>query len=730
MKEADIIAKARNCGLCDPDFAEEYVKEEIRELELSGTLESFIKDATAGKYKGAKNPHNILLYHLFGAEKPTEFVHHYTGGDIPDVDLDFDPEGRDAIKTMLKKRFGERNCMEVMTVGSVHVKSAIQDLARINGIPPAEVTAVTTQIKHNPNDDSENTLEYILENNPPVAKWLRQHPEILEWIEKMQDVKRNVSRHASAFIVSSVPIDEHIPVITASVNGKRELITGFPESSAVKSLQEMGFIKLDILGVEHLNVIGNTLKELKRRHGITIDWDTVNVDDPAVYKAIRKGYTAGAFQINSGLGLRVIKTILPELFSDLVALNSLIRPSCLEADMHIHYKKHKMGKFNPVEFPVWKDLKGKVSDFTYSLLDMTYGTCIFQEQIMALLADFCGISFEETSKARKIIGIPAPKQQPEHKEYIGKLYRQWMDNGSALVGTELAQQWWDVAVGSLMYGFNLSHATSYAMTAFREMYLKVHYPDEFFFALIKTAKESKGHQNLMTYITEANMFDVNIEAPHINKSEIDITYADDKIYIGIGQVKGIGPAAAKKIVANRPYNSFMDFVEKSGVGKTAVESLIYANAFRDYGDRQDLLREYAVYRLPKTKKNQEVEVPSKFEILKKESDVLNIVLSERSPLKLPYGYISLSKAVESRHNKISNVMGVCEKITYHTSRNGNKYARLELNDLITRVSVLVWSNMMGRLEPVGEGDVVKLAVKHLDGDTFSLVNIKEIIKDD
>ena len=724
LKELDLSS------LGTQDTLEKYLLEEFRELDLSKKWDSLPQG------KDLPNPNNILLYYLLGTHKiPSELNHKFVDADSPDVDVDFEPSKREAIKEYLRSKYGQRNCYEVSTFGGMHVKSAIQDLSRIQGINPQEVFAATTSIDYNVSNDEENSLEYIVENNQKVREFLVKYPKVAEWVEKMQEVKRGVGKHASAFIVASVPIDEYIPVILSK---EKEPITGYQESSATKALQSVGLVKLDLLGLENLTVIRETIEAVEQNHGVKIDWHNISLNEPQSYKTINNGYTNGIFQLESSVAAMVIDEVKPTNFDDLSAINSLIRPACLQNNAHKIYAKHKKGDYDRVEYPVWKDLEGKISKFTFDMLNSTYGVIVYQEQTMAMLAEFCGINFDETNKMRKIIGIPANKMTKEHHEYIKSQKDKWMSFGGTKFGLALAEQWWDTAVGSLSYGFNKSHCYSYSITSFRQLWLKTHYPNEFYAALLRSVKaesDKNGRSKLMKYIVEARQMNVQIEAPHVNHSKQELQFNKEvgKIFIGFSQMKGVGYAAASDIVSRGPYTDFDDFLSKhiktevrSAVNKTAIEALIYANAFRDFGDRPTLLEKYWRSLLPKKRKDDPIEMPTEFDILREEQDTLTIVLSKQRAISLPYGYISLTKAIDTLKDKTCKIKGILESVTWGKSRGGNKFAKLIINDMENTVTVLGWANKEKKISQLQKEDIVSLSVKHLDNETFSVLDILQV----
>jgi DNA polymerase III alpha subunit len=372
-------------------------------------------------------------------------------------------------------------------------------------------------------------------------------------------------------------------------------------------------------------------------------------------------------------------------------------------------------------------------------LNDTYGIPIYQEQIMALLAEFCEVDLDETNKMRKIIGIPASKKKPEHWEYIDSQKEIFLKNAGARIGDLLAWQWWEAAVGSLSYGFNRSHSVAYAMVAFRQLFLKKYFPKEFYCALLQTehaASNANKKSKLMQFIIEAKHLGVPIESPHIDKSKRELDYHGDVIFIGFEQIKGVGGKAVDHIIERGPYTSFQDFIDKhakgtgSKVSKTVIEALLYTDAFRDFGSRQDHLRTLYYHNLLKTvKKDPEklqaawdaYEEPTRFDLLKKEHDLLTTVLSEDDPLDLPFGYKRITEAIDSPKDRVCKLKGIVEsKQTLTAKSSGNKYIRMTINDLENSCTVLIWRNQFGMVYDAVEGSIIQIEATHKDGDTFFL----------
>lgn len=721
-----------------------YLREEFKELDLSNGWNTIPQEPMQ------ENKHNILVWYLMNlAPMPNKLEHQYADVDMPDIDVDFSPEGREPLKEHLREKYGKDSCMGVVTFGGTRVKSAIQDLARIDKIDPQEVFRVTTSIDYDVNDEEENRLENIVEKNKLVRDFLAKYPKIHDWTDKIQEVKRNVGTHASAFLVSNVKLEDYIPVV---LDKEKNLVAAYPESSSVKALSSIGLPKQDLLGLESLTIIQECVSLVKKKHNIDIDWDTIDLNDKKVFKLLNQGLNLGIFQLESHVSSMVINTIKPANFDDLAAINAMIRPASLQAKAHLAYANHKKGFYDRDSYPVWKDLEGKVSDFTYRMLNKTWGICIYQEQIMALLAEFCGVTLDDTNKIRKIISIPVNKKSKENFEYIAEQRKKWMDFGSNKFGEKLAEQWWNTAVGSLTYGFNSSHCYAYSTMTYRQLWLKAYYPQEFYTALLKTTKnedDGTGRSKLNKYLVEANKMNVGIEAPHILYSEQDLVIDDatKKTYLGFSQVKGIGFVGAKDIVLRRPYDSFEHFLEKhkkdavddagkkygrSGVNKTVIESLIYVNAFRDYGVREELLEKYWKTLLPKKSKDDPIVLPSSFDMLREEFRVLSIILSTTEPMKLPYGYQSISKLIDSEagyrteHARYWKIRGFIDKLSWQVSKKKNKYCKLLVNDFNDTVELFAWEVKRSQLEGIKEGDLVELEIEHKDRDMFVLNNVLNI----
>jgi len=705
-----------------------YLKEEFRELDLSKGW-----DDLENKETQQDNPNNVLLYWLMDlAPYPTVLEHNWTGGDFPDVDIDFEPEARDKIKGWLKDTYGEQNCMEVATMGGTAIKGAIQDLSRIDGIEPKEFMPVTTGIKYSQSNDEENTLEYVLANNKKAREYLDAHPTVRDDVAKMENVFRNVGTHASAFVVASVPIDSYIPIIRSPQ--KKTIVTGYSESSGNKALNQVGLIKFDLLGLENLTVNRQAEEMIEARYGGAVDWDTIDINDKKIYRMLNKHLTGGIFQVESSVAAMVISEIHPDCFEDLAAVNALIRPACLQVKSHVAYANHKNGKFDRANFPVWLDLKEHVSEFTYDLLDSTYGIPIYQEQTMALLAEFCEVHLDETNKMRKIIGIPPGKKKPEHLEYISDQRDIFIANAEKRIGEEQAYQWWDTAVGSLSYGFNRSHCVAYSMISFRQLFLKRYFPKEFYCSLLQMEVAQGGTQQskLMKYIIEARALGVPVQAPHIQHSSQELGYVDDVIYMGFGQAKGIGDKAADHIVERGPYASFKEFIEvhKKGTGskvtKTSIESLIYSHAFRDFGSVFELLEEWFVHNLPKTKKDTPWNKPEDFELLLEEQKRLSICLSKKNAIDLPYGYMSITRAIDTEKDAWVKLKGIVKKCEILKARSGNKYGKLVINDLENDATIFAWRNFLGKIHDIKVGDTIQIQATHMDSpDSFGF---KKLIK--
>jgi DNA polymerase III alpha subunit len=277
------------------------------------------------------------------------------------------------------------------------------------------------------------------------------------------------------------------------------------------------------------------------------------------------------------------------------------------------------------------------------------------------------------------------------------------------------------------------------MLAFRQLFLKRFFSKEFFCSLLRSETASTGDKakaKLMKYIVEAKHFNAPVESPHVNNSAIQLETIGDKIYIGFEQVKGIGLTAAKPILKKAPYVSFQDFLVKheddSKVNKKAIEALIYTDAFRFDADRNEILYQWHRHNMINAGNRRKgadgsymewelFEPPTTTEMFMKEFEHMSIVLSVPDPMKAPPTYRSLTEAIETKKGKIVKVKMIISSIDKLKSKAGNTYFKLTANDLLNKCTLLAWKNYARTMEELEVGDIVLMSIKHMDGDTFSLV---------
>lgn len=371
--------------------------------------------------------------------------------DLPDIDTDFEPRIRDAVVDYMIKRFGRENTANIGTYGMLKTKSAIQDVARVFGIPAAETMAVTKYLDIESENDSIKEHE---DSNPELKtylnKWQDKGYEIRFFVEAIRGSARNLSMHAAGLLVSSVNLAENIALMQA----KKGVITAWQESGSVQELSSLGYAKMDILGLQNLQVMNDAAKLIKQRHGIEIDWDVVNLDDPAVYEnIIQPGDAMGLFQFEAGFVINMLRNIKPQNFEQFAAISALLRPGPLHMGMDKEFARRINGIADD-EGHVWSE--DDIPEEIRSILAPTKGILTYQEQYMKIAEKIGGFSVKETNKLRKDLtkGGKIYDTNPEIRKKIDGHKKKFLEHASIVVGDKEANDLWNLIFSFAQYGFN------------------------------------------------------------------------------------------------------------------------------------------------------------------------------------------------------------------------------------------------------------------------------------
>ncbi len=483
---------------------------------------------------------------------------------MPDIDIDFCFERRNEVIDYVIEKYSKENVAQIITFGTMMAKGVLRDVGRVMGMPYAEVDRIAKLVPNDPGI----TLERALEIEPELNMRYEDDPMVHQLIDtsrRLEGLNRHASTHAAGVVISDKPLQKRIPLFKTADD---QITTGF----AMKSLERIGMLKMDFLGLKTLTVIDQTVKIVKRTREIDVDIEKVPLDDRKTYDLLGRAETAGIFQLESG-GMRdLLRKIRPERFEDLIAILALYRPGPMGSGMLDEFIKRKQGHIevkydHPALEPILKE---------------TYGIIVFQEQVMRIVSDLAGFSMAEADNVRKIMG----KKIPEAMEGVKTKFLEGA--GKNRVERITAEKIWDFIAYFAGYGFNKSHSAAYAMVSYRTAYLKANYPVEFMTALLTSEKNNSD--KISDYINESIRMGIDILPPDVNESFKDFTVVASDIRFGISAVKNVGSAAAESIIDTRQvsgkFESIYDFAQKvdlRSVNRKVAESLIKCGAFDSTG---------------------------------------------------------------------------------------------------------------------------------------------------
>ena len=490
---------------------------------------------------------------------------------MPDFDVDFSDERRQEVIDYVARKYGHDHVSQIITFGTMAAKMVIRDVARVLDYPYAEADALAKMI---PNE-IHITIKKALEQN----KELRDRYESDEQTKKILDIAmglegmpRQASTHACGVVITKDPVDTYVPLYVRDGQINTQYI--------MTTLEELGLLKMDFLGLRNLTVIQNTIDMVKENHGIDVEFDQ-DMSDPKVYKLWQDGNTSGIFQFESQGMTNFMKELKPDCLEDLIAGVSLYRPGPMD-----QIPRYIRGKQNPGH-----------NEYTHPslepILNVTYGCMVYQEQVMQIVRDLAGYSLGRADLVRRAMGKKKLDVMAKEREVF--IHGQVDENGNIEVpgcvrnGIDevSANKIFDEMAEFAKYAFNKSHAACYAVVSYRTAYLKAYYPAEFMAATLNSylGNLDKAPQ----YIDECKRLGIQILKPDINKSFEKFTVEDGKIRFGLGAIKNVGTIPVENIVKERKekgeYKSFTDFCERVSelqVNKKCVESLIKAGAFQEF----------------------------------------------------------------------------------------------------------------------------------------------------
>lgn len=509
---------------------------------VGGSLLAYLLDIT----KVDPLKYNLLFARFINPER----------NDYPDIDLDFEDKRRDEVKNYLATRWGKDKVAAISIYGTFKPKSAIKDVARVLQVPYAEINAIT------PFFETINELR----STDKGKIFVRKYPDVPALAERLQDRVRTVGVHAAGMVVSSVPLNEVCPVESRkdTSGDQRSAVTAF----AMEDAEAVGLIKIDVLGLKTVSVIKDALAMILERHGVNAEAQSLALDDQKVYESFNDINTVGVFQADAAAYRNLIERMGIDNFNDLVVSNALVRPGALlsQGQRYIDCKK---GETKP----------RYAHEVVQSILEETYGTVIFQEQLMQMAVILAGFTWSEADSLRKIIG--KKRDVADFDEFKGKFV------SNTYLTKAQSEKIWSEFEMSALYMFNKSHAVSYSLMSYQTMWLKINYPLEFIWSLLYNESAT---DKITAYLMEAQRLGLKIYPPDINKSQeffsMSVPGEDEGVRFGLKNVTGCGVSAIKEIFTKRPFNSFDEFnnkCSKSAVKAPLRENLDKVGAFESIG---------------------------------------------------------------------------------------------------------------------------------------------------
>ncbi len=495
--------------------------------------------------------HNLLFERFLNPERVS----------MPDVDIDFCVERRGEVIDYVTKKYGADKVCQIVTFGTLAARNAMKSVARVYDIPFAQSNQWAQLIPAEPKikiDDALKDgmeLKKLYDTDPTVKK-------LVDMAKAIEGLKNNTGMHAAGVIISKMPLEDIVPVEPS----KEGLIV--TEYTMIED-EHIGLLKMDFLGLRNLTIIHNALKMVEKRTGEKVDINNIPLDDEATFELLQRGDTDGVFQLESAGMKKLVKDLKPSVFEDLGALVALFRPGPLNSGMVDDFVQRKHGR-QKIEY-AHPDLEPILKD--------TYGTIVYQEQIMQIFQTLADYSLGQADNVRRMMG---KKQLDKMAEQKGLFVQNTASHG---MSQKDAEKLFEQIEQFAAYCFNRSHSAAYAFVAYQTAYLKAHYPVEYMSALLSSV--SSDQEKTQLYIGECQKMGIKVLAPDVNKSNAKFTPDGDNIRFGLASIKNVGEGVIELIEKEREtqdgeFKSLYDFctrIDYKSYNTRTLESLIKSGAF-------------------------------------------------------------------------------------------------------------------------------------------------------
>ncbi|MCX6720634.1 MAG: DNA polymerase III subunit alpha [Candidatus Staskawiczbacteria bacterium] len=505
--------------------------------------------------------HNLLFERFLNPERIS----------MPDIDMDFADRRRDEVIKYVSEKYGADHVAQIITFGTMAARAVVRDVGRALKYTYSYCDALAKMIPMGM--DLAETLEKVdefkelYESDPMATK-------LIDLGKKLEGVARHASTHACGVVISASPLTDSVP-LQMPTKADSGVITQYEGHS----IEDLGLLKMDFLGLKNLTIIEDTLARIYVLHNqLKIDLDKIPEGDEKTYELLQQALTTSVFQLESDGMKRYLKELVPSTFEDITAMVALYRPGPMQFIPDYIERKHgnqTIAYIHPKLEPILKD---------------TYGICIYQEQLMKIAQEVCGFTLGEADVLRKAVGKKI-KDLLDAQE--AKFINGAIENGAS---KKVAAELWQWILPFAAYGFNKSHSAAYATIAYQTAYLKAHYPVEFMASVLTS--ERADVERISFLIDECKKMNVEVLAPNINESLKNFTVVPEKnqIRFGLLAIKNVGANIAEAVVEERkiagPFKSIGDFIHRvksKDLNKKSMEALIKAGAFDQFAERNQLL---------------------------------------------------------------------------------------------------------------------------------------------
>ena len=624
---------------------------------------------------------------------------------MPDIDLDFTDRRRDEVIDYVAQKYGRDKVAQIITFGTMAARAVIRDVGRALGYTYSYCDQIAKMIPFGFNLD--DTLKKIAEFKA-VYETDDQAKRLIDLAKKLEGVARHASTHACGIVISDQPLSDLIPLQHPTQDDK-----GIVTQYEMHSVEDLGLLKMDFLGLKNLTIIEDTLLRIYvLRNKLKIDIENIPLDDKKTFQLLQKAYTTSVFQLESDGMKRYLKQLKPTEFEDIVAMVALYRPGPIQFIPEYVARKHKKKK---IEY-----LHPKLKP----ILEKTQGICIYQEQLMQIARDLAGFTLSEADVLRKAVGKKIHSLLHEQEE---KFIKGMIDNG---IDKNIAIKLWQWVLPFAQYGFNKSHSAAYATIAYQTAYLKANFPVEFMAAVLTS--EKTDIERIALLIDECKRMKIEVLPPNINERLKNFTVVGEKknkIRFGLLAIKNVGENVIDAIAEEKKNKgkfesiaNFLERVDSKDLNKKSLESLIKAGAFDEFAERNQLLHnlERLLEWSKETQKNkmngqkglfeefsftnnislEPAIQATNFEKLSWEKELLGLYVTSH-PLEdfreiLEKKTLSLAKIKDVLVKQRVRVGGIISGIKKIITRNGRPMLFVKLEDLTDKTEVVVFPNIIER----------------------------------